>query len=524
MDDAQRFKLLSELFDRARDLPRPELERFLAGISDAALRDELSSMVALDREGTVGVEPLIDIAAVLEEEPSSVELELPEQIGNYNVIGIIGSGASSVVLKARQPETDRVVALKVLGSGAWDARALARFRREVRLLGRLDHPNIARVYEAGQDSRTVPARPYFVLEYVDGVMLVEWAHAQRGRNEGVRAPARGEASSSHAASGDVASGDAASGDFISAVIDVFEQIALAVGYAHAHGVVHRDLKPANILVRSDGRAKVLDFGVSGVLPDHVASAVDDTRFETPTQSLPNGLATNHLVGTVPYMSPEQFEGTRSVEQRSDLYSIGVMLYECLAGEPPYAIDRGSIPASADTIRRVVPAPLGRVDPAFAGGVESVVAKLLEKEPADRYQSANELIEDLRRLRDGRSTHAQPVTPFIRARRVLLRARRVMRGGTIWGGLHKTPWSVMLLLIALGASMLGLAYATYRWQDAERRVEQLEHEVRSAEEIIKQRDEQGEEQVDAQVDAQVDERGEERGEERGDETPPARDGA
>lgn len=519
MDDAQRFKLLSELFDRARDLPRPELERFLAGISDAALRDELSSMVALDREGTVGVEPLIDIAAVLEEEPSSAELELPEQIGNYNVIGIIGSGASSVVLKARQPETDRVVALKVLGSGAWDARALARFRREVRLLGRLDHPNIARVYEAGQDSRTVPARPYFVLEYVDGVMLVEWARAQRGRNEGVRAPARGEASSSHAASGDVASGDvasgdvdsgdvasgdAASGDFISAVIDVFEQIALAVGYAHAHGVVHRDLKPANILVRSDGRAKVLDFGVSGVLPDHVASAVDDTRFETPTQSLPNGLATNHLVGTVPYMSPEQFEGTRSVEQRSDLYSIGVMLYECLAGELPYAIDRGSIPASADTIRSVVPAPLGRVDPAFAGGVESVVAKLLEKEPADRYQSANELIEDFRRLRDGRSTHAQPVTPFIRARRVLLRARRVMRGGTIWGRLHKTPWSVMFLLIALGTSILGLAYATYRWQDAERRVAQLEREVRSAEKINQQRDEQVDERVD--------------------ETPTARDGA
>jgi serine/threonine-protein kinase len=491
MDDAQRFKLLSELFDRARDLPRPELERFLAGINDAALREELSSMVALDREGTVGVEPLIDIAAVLEEEPSSVELELPEQIGNYDVIGVIGSGASSVVLKARQPETDRVVALKVLGSGAWDARALARFRREVRLLGRLDHPNIARVYEAGQDSRTVPARPYFVLEYVDGVMLVEWARAQRGRGVGVEVSARGEASSSHAASG-----DAATGDFISAVIDVFEQIALAVGYAHAHGVVHRDLKPANILVRSDGRAKVLDFGVSGVLPDHVASAVDDTRFETPTQSLPNGLATNHLVGTVPYMSPEQFEGTRSVEQRSDLYSIGVMLYECLAGALPYTIDRGSIPASADTIRRVVPAPLGRVDPAFAGGVESVVAKLLEKEPADRYQSANELIEDLRRLRDGRSTNARPITPFMRARRFMRRGatramtrtmtRTMTRRGTIWGHIHETPWSVLLLLIALGASMLGFGYATYRWREAERRVEQLEREVRSAEEITEQR--------------------------------------
>ena len=490
MDDAQRFKLLSELFDRARDLPRSDLERFLAGITDAALRDELSSMVALDREGTVGVEPLIDIAAVLEEEPSSAELELPEQIGNYNVIGIIGSGASSIVLKARQPETDRVVALKVLGSGAWDARALARFRREVRLLGRLDHPNIARVYEAGQDSRTVPARPYFVLEYVDGESLVEWARAQRARSEGAQVAARGDAASVRSPSLHLASGD-----FISAVIDVFEQIALAVGYAHAHGVVHRDLKPANILVRSDGRAKVLDFGVSGVLPEHVASAVDDTRYETPTQSLPNGLATNHLVGTVPYMSPEQFEGTRSVEQRSDLYSIGVMLYECLAGALPYAIDRGSIPAAADTIRRVVPAPLGWVDPAFAGGVESVVAKLLEKEPADRYQSANELIEDLRRLRDGRSTNARPITAFMRARRVLTRSatRAMMRTmtsrSTIWRYVHETPWSVLLVLIALGGSILGFAYATYRWREAERRVEQLEREMRSVEELIKKRDEE-----------------------------------
>ncbi|MEY2716604.1 MAG: Serine/threonine-protein kinase PrkC, partial [Planctomycetota bacterium] len=351
MDEAQRFKLLSDLFDRARDLPRSELESFLAGIADPGLRGELASMVALDREGTVGVAPLIDIAAVLEEEPEPAELDIPEQIGNYQVLGLIGTGASSVVLKARQPETDRIVAVKVLGSGAWDTRALARFRREVRLLGRLDHPNIARVYEAGQDSRTVPARPYFVLEFVEGASLVDWARAQRARGA-----------------------DAAA--LVPAVIDVFEQIALAVGYAHAHGVVHRDLKPANILVRGDGRAKVLDFGVSGVLPENMASAIDDTRYETPTQSLPNGVGTNHLVGTVPYMSPEQFDGTRSVEQRSDLYAIGVMLYECLAGALPYAIDRGSIPSAAATIRNVVPMRLGRIDPAFAGGIESVAAKLL----------------------------------------------------------------------------------------------------------------------------------------------------
>jgi serine/threonine protein kinase len=162
-----------------------------------------------------------------------------------------------------------------------------------------------------------------------------------------------------------------------------------------------------------------------------------------------------------------------------------MLYECLAGELPYAIDRGSIPAAAETIRRVVPAPLSRVDPAFTGGVESVVAKLLEKEPADRYQSANELIEDLRRLRDGRSTNAQPVTPFIRVRRLLTRgATRAMSPRTIWGRSRETPWSVLLILIALGASILGFAYTAYRWREAERRVEQLEREARSSEELNK----------------------------------------
>jgi serine/threonine-protein kinase len=460
MDEAQRFKLLSDLFDRARDLPRSELESFLAGIADPGLRGELASMVALDREGTVGVAPLIDIAAVLEEEPEPAELDIPEQIGNYQVLGLIGTGASSVVLKARQPETDRIVAVKVLGSGAWDTRALARFRREVRLLGRLDHPNIARVYEAGQDSRTVPARPYFVLEFVEGASLVEWAR-------GVRAGRAGGAAD--------ASGTRVPAALLPAILDVFEQIALAVGYAHAHGVVHRDLKPANILVRGDGRAKVLDFGVSGVLPENMASALDDTRFETPTQSLPDGVGTNHLVGTVPYMSPEQFDGTRSVERRSDLYAIGVMLYECLAGALPYAIDRSSIPAAAETIRKVVPMRLGRIDPAFEGGIEAVVAKLLEKDPADRYQSANELIEDLRRLRDGRATNARPVSAFVRARRVMKRSLRARRApGERGSGAMSVVALVLALLLAVMAA--GLAYAVHRWQDAEARLERIERDL------------------------------------------------
>jgi len=454
MDEAQRFKVLSELFERARDLSRPDLEVFLAGLTDRGLRDELASMVELDREGTVGVGPLVDIAAVLEDQHEPAELPVPERVGNYDIIGVIGMGASGVVLKARQPETDRIVAIKVLGTGSWNPNALARFRREVRLLGRLDHPNIARVYEAGTDATSMPVRPYFVMEFVEGKTLVAWS-----RELLAHMPSGAVEVTSH----DVGR-EAAIRRQLARTLDIFEQIVLAVGYAHANGVVHRDLKPANILVSANGRAKVLDFGVSGVLPESSASALDDTRVDTPTQSLPGHAGTEQLVGTVPYMSPEQFDGAKAVERRSDLYSIGVMLYECLAGELPYAIDRTSIPAAAATIRTVVPQSLARIDTAYAGGVDTVVAKLIEKDPADRYQSATELLEDLRRVRDGRLTNARPLTGVARARRYIRSGawrRRLTRVIAAFVG--------VLLLVAL-------LYSVARWRQAEARIAELERQL------------------------------------------------
>ncbi len=466
MDEAQRFKVLSELFERARDLARPELEVFLASLTDRGLRDELASMLELDREGTVGVGPLVDIAAVLDAEHESAELPVPERVGNYDILGVIGMGASGVVLKARQPETDRIVAIKVLGTGSWNPNALARFRREVRLLGRLDHPNIARVYEAGTDATSMPVRPYFVMEYVEGKTLVAWSRECVARSSEAKAKWSGESSgeSTIHASKKFAFQTAQVATQLARTLDIFEQIVLAVGYAHANGVVHRDLKPANILVSANGRAKVLDFGVSGVLPESSASALDDTRVDTPTQSLPGHAGTEQLVGTVPYMSPEQFDGGRAVEQRSDLYSIGVMLYECLSGELPYAIDRTSIPSAAATIRTVVPQSLARIDTSYAGGVDTVVAKLLEKDPTDRYQSATELLEDLRRVRDGRLTNARPLTGVARARRYIRSGawrRRLTRVIAAFVG--------VLMLVAL-------LYSVARWRQAEARIAELERQL------------------------------------------------
>ncbi|NBQ15687.1 MAG: hypothetical protein EBU31_14045, partial [Proteobacteria bacterium] len=167
MDAATRFSRLDSLFAQARDLPDDALRTFLAGVADADLRAELTELVLQDRAGTPSIRTLVEVGVALDE--AAEPAQIPESIGGYAVLGLVGQGSSGVVLRARQPETDRIVAVKVLDSGAWNPGALARFRREVRLLGRLEHSGIARVYGAGTDATHLPARPFFVMEFVEGV-------------------------------------------------------------------------------------------------------------------------------------------------------------------------------------------------------------------------------------------------------------------------------------------------------------------------------------------------------------------
>ncbi|MFM7052180.1 MAG: protein kinase domain-containing protein, partial [Planctomycetota bacterium] len=169
MDDATRFQRLSQLFDAAIALEGPDRDRLLCTVEDPALRRELESMLAFDGRAPRTARPIVDIVGTLDETRRPVEI--PKSIGGYRILGVVGQGAAGVVLKAVQPETDRTVALKVLASGLWNQSALARFRREIRLLGQLDHPSIARIYGAGTDTDMVPARPYLVMEYVEGLTL-----------------------------------------------------------------------------------------------------------------------------------------------------------------------------------------------------------------------------------------------------------------------------------------------------------------------------------------------------------------
>jgi len=414
MDAAERFALLDALFTQARDLPLDALRGFIAEVKDPSVRAELSDMVLQDRAGTPSIRTIMDVGVVLDEVAEAPAV--PESVGGYSVLGIVGEGASGIVLRARQPETDRIVAVKVLASGTWNPKALARFRREVRLLGRLEHPGIARVYGAGTDTDRSPARPFFVMEFVDGMPLNAWV---RTHDIGVQG-----------------------------VVRLFLQVTEAVAHAHACGVVHRDLKPANVLVTGGGQPKVLDFGVAGLAG---AEGESDAATAASMRSV-----TGDLVGTVPYMAPEQFQGARMADVRSDLYALGVMLYEALAGRMPYAVDRSNVVEAAAIVREEVPTSLGRLDRSLSGDVETVVAKLLEKEPGRRYQSARELADELQRILEGQPTLARPVSG----------GERMLRFARRYRTLLATVAAAFITLAAL------LAWTAHLWRVAEQRGDTL----------------------------------------------------
>ena len=278
----------------------------------------------------------------------------PSHIGPFLIIGQIGEGAMGVVYEAEQDRPRRHVALKVLRPGLMTPAMLRRFEHEYEFLGRLQHPGIAQVYQAGIANTGQGAQPYFAMELVKGRRLDEYA---RVRELSLR-------------------------DRLALVA----QIADAVQHAHHRGVIHRDLKPANILVTEQGTPKILDFGVARAAQADLESL----------QTVPG-----EIVGTMAYMSPEQVVGnTLELDTRSDVYALGVLLYELIAGRLPYDLARKSLPEAVRVIRDDDPARLSAVTRAVPADVETIVSKALEKDKLRRYVSAAEMAEDIGRfLRD-----------------------------------------------------------------------------------------------------------------------------
>ncbi len=288
----------------------------------------------------------------------------PHKIGAYTIKRPIGSGGMGVVYEAVQENPRRAVAVKVMKQGVTSPSALRRFEYEAQILGRLTHPCIAQIYEAGTHEEPSGPVPFFAMEYIPSAKpITQYAEEKK---LGLRK-----------------------------VLELFAQVCDGVHHGHQKGIVHRDLKPGNILMDPEGRPKIIDFGVA---------RATDSDMAMPT------LQTNvgQLVGTLQYMSPEQCEADpHNVDIRSDVYSLGLVLYRLLCGELPY--DVSGVPLT-EAARRIQEQPLNA--PALADSnlppdVRTIVRKAMEKDRERRYQSAFGLAQDIRRYLDGEAIVARP---------------------------------------------------------------------------------------------------------------------
>jgi non-specific serine/threonine protein kinase/serine/threonine-protein kinase len=398
------------------------LDRLCHG--DAELRREVEALLSFETKADAVLNSVAAPGAALRREAPA-----PSAIGPYRVLREIGHGGMGVVYLGERADGQyrKQVAIKLITSGRHDAGLERRFRRERQILAQLEHSGIARLLDGGS---TEEGQPYFIMEYIEGQGLLEYCDSRKlGVTERIR---------------------------------LFLEVCDAVAYAHRQLIVHRDLKPGNLLVTAQGTPKLLDFGLGQVL-EAGEGAEEITQAGFPMM-------------TPAYASPEQARG-EPYTVSSDVYSLGVILYELLSGLRPYKVPTGSYVELARVISEQEPVALGqaagggtaeaaelrsstpeRLRRRLSGDLERIVAKALAKDARLRYGGVPELAGDLRRHLDGRPVNARPATPWYRARK-LLRRHRVM------------------LPAAAAALVLILSFAAATWWEA-RRAERRFQQVRS----------------------------------------------
>jgi len=358
--DEDRHARVTELFAEVCDLPGPERRRVLVlecG-DDRPLRKEIESLLDRDTAGELFLEtPALgkgfELGEALSDDDTADRLLVGRTIGHYVVKRLIAAGGMGAVYEAEQAEPHRVVALKVMRWGLASPAALRRFRHESQVLGQLRHESIAQVYEAGHFRLNGHTVPFFAMEFIaDARPITDYARAND-----LTTVAR---------------------------LCLLARVCDAVHHGHQRGVIHRDLKPDNILVTDEGVPKILDFGV--------ARATDSDMQATTLQT-----DMGQLIGTIPYMSPEQAGGDPAdLDTRSDIYALGVIGYELLAGRLPYDVSQRMIHEALRVIREGEPTRLSSVSRVFRGDIETIFAKALEKDRDRRYQSASDLAGDINR--------------------------------------------------------------------------------------------------------------------------------
>jgi hypothetical protein len=372
-------ELINEFFDRRESGENVSEEEFLAEHPEHAqqLREHLGGLDLLEKLGSSSARrTLSNPQSPRSGDDSSGTSQAsgdpsPPQIPGYEILKQIGRGGMGVVFKAVQLSTKRLVALKLLLEGPYASEtSRRRFEREITLAAQLRHPNIIPIYDSGISD----GRMYYAMEHVHGMPLSDFFRAHSIALEGR--------------------------------LKLFVRICHAVGHAHVRGVVHRDLKPSNILVDGEGEPHVLDFGLAkaGFLGDMTTSV------------------SAQIVGTPAYMSPEQASGDPSgVDIRTDVYAMGVMLYETLTGEMPYDTT-GAMGKILTNITQVDPPAPTRLNPKIDAELSAIILKALRKSKEDRYQSVDALSNDLQHYLVGEPVSARPPSGFYLLRKAMYKYR------------------------------------------------------------------------------------------------------